>query len=120
MGLISAVKHRSARAVKRALMRAVGAVFLLVGIAFLTSAGWIVLAEAYSTLFAALIISGVFLGIGLILLGIAATSRERREYDAEDALLRDPAAPPAPGTMSPLAEAFIIGLNAAQAVRGRR
>jgi vacuolar-type H+-ATPase subunit I/STV1 len=120
MGLVSAVKYRSARAIKRALMCVIGAIFLAVGTVFLTSAGWIVMAEAYSPLFAALVLAGIFLGIGLVILGIASGSKERHRFDPETAPLRDPTAPPTPGSMSPLAEAFIIGLNAAHAARGRR
>lgn len=120
VGLVSAIKHRSARAVKLALMRGVGAVFLLIGVGFLTSAGWIVLEDAYSSLAAALIIAAIYLGIGLILLAVASGSKESPAHASKMAALRDPATPPTPGTMSPLAEAFIIGLNAAHAVRGKR
>jgi len=121
MGLITAIKSRSARALRRALLNAIGTVFLAIGTAFLTSAAWILLAEVYSPLFAALILAGIFLGIGLILLGVASRAKHRSAaIAAEAAALHDPAAPPPTGALSPLAEAFIIGLNAAAAARGRR
>lgn len=101
-------------------MCCVGAVFLIVGVGFLTSAGWILLEEAYSSLAASLIIAGIYLGVGLILLAVASNAKESRAYAAEMAPLRDPATAPRPGAMSPLAEAFIIGLNAAYAARRRR
>jgi len=91
-----------------------------IGVAFLASAAWILLAEAYSTLFAALILGGVFVGLGLIFLGVASMGKNRSETIAAEAAALNPAAPPAPGGLSPLAEAFIIGLNAAHEVRGRR
>lgn len=119
MGLISALKYRSARAIRRALMLCVGGVLVAVGIGFLTSAAWIALEDAYSSLAAALIIAAFYLGVGLIVMGIASSSGSRDGNAPEATPLRDPAAPPRPGAMPPLAEAFIIGLNAALAARGR-
>lgn len=119
MSLISAVKHRSARAIRRALICGLGGIFLAVGLGFLTSAAWILLEDAYSALSAALILAALYAGIGLIMLGIVASSRSRDAHDSRTAPLRDPTTPPQPGTIPPLAEAFIIGLNAALAARGR-
>lgn len=101
-------------------MRCIGIAFLIVGAGFLTSAGWIVLEEAYSALAAALVIGCIYLGIGLLFLAFTAHSRESQLYRAEMAALHDPAVPPVPGAISPLTEAFIIGLNAAYAARRRR
>ena len=119
MGLVSAVKHRSARAIRRALLRGIGAVFVAIGAGFLTSAAWITLATVYSPLFAALTLAGVFLGIGLIILGIASGGKDHYPHPEADPL-RDPASTPPEGKMSPLAEAFIIGLNVAHEMRRRR
>ena len=101
-------------------MRIIGGLLVLVGFGFLTSAGWIVLEDAYSSLAAALVIASVYIGLGLILLGIASSSGDKDRHAAVEAPLRDPATPPHAGSMSPLAEAFVIGLNAAYAARGRR
>ena len=101
-------------------MRMIGGIFLAVGVGFLTSAGWIALEEAYSALAAALIIAAVYAGIGLILLGVAGSSSdEAGSYPKAEQPLHDPATPPRSGAMSPLAEAFVIGLNAAYAARGK-
>lgn len=99
-------------------MRVVGALFLAVGLGFLTSAAWITLVEAYSPLFAALILAGIFLGLGLVILGVASGKNE--DEPAQSRHLQKPDEPPEPGSMSPLAEAFIIGLNAAHAMRGKK
>ncbi|MFX0545089.1 hypothetical protein ACEWPL_006035 [Roseovarius sp. S1116L3] len=119
IGLVSAIKYRSARALRRALLTAIGSILVVIGAVFLTSAAWIMLAQTYSALFAALILAGIFLGLGLIFLGVASATRYH-PVAPEAAPLRDPATPPVPGAMSPLAEAFLIGLNAALAARGRR
>lgn len=77
------------------------------------------LEDVYSALAAALIIAGIYIGIGLIALGVASSSAKRDAVAAPRTPLSDPATPPRPGAMPPLAEAFIIGLNAALAARGR-
>ncbi|MCQ0093747.1 phage holin family protein [Roseovarius sp. M141] len=117
MGLVSAVKDRSARAIRRALICVVGGIFVSVGLGFLTSAAWIMLEDAYSAFAAALILAGIYTGTGLIALGVASSS-SKRDADATPPL-SDPATPPKPGATPPLAEAFIIGFNAALAARGR-
>ncbi|MFD0859068.1 hypothetical protein [Roseovarius aquimarinus] len=121
IGLITAVKYRSARAIRRVLLNSVGGVLIAIGVGFLTSAAWILLEEAYSALFAAAVLGGIFVGFGLIFIGIAARAKKRAKMiAAEAAALHGPATPPPLGGLSPLAEAFIIGLNAAQAARGRK
>ncbi|WP_113912467.1 phage holin family protein [Roseovarius dicentrarchi] len=119
MGLVSAIKDRSARAVRRALIIVVGGIFIAIGVGFLTSAAWITLEDVYSSIAASLIIAGVYLGIGLIALGVASSSGKQDAEPAPRTPLNDPATPPQPGALPPLAEAFIIGLNAAYAARGR-
>lgn len=119
MGLVSAIKDRSARAIRRALICVVGGVFVLVGLGFLTAAAWIMLEDAYSASAAALILAGIFTGIGLIALGMVSSSSKRDAGAAPRTPLNDPATPPQPGATPPLAEAFIIGFNAALAARGR-
>ncbi len=119
MGLISAIKDRSARAIRRALIGVVGGIFVAVGVGFLTSAAWIMLEDVYSSLAAALILAGVYIGIGLIAFGVVSSSAKREVSAAPRSPLNNPTTSPHPGAMPPLAEAFIIGLNAAVAARGR-
>ncbi len=118
MGLVSAIKDRSARAIRRALISAIGGVFLAISAGFLTSAAWIMLEDVYSATAAALILAGIYAGIGLIALGVASSSAKRDARAAPRTPLTDPATPPQPGATPPLAEAFIIGFNAALAARG--
>lgn len=82
----------------------------MIDVGFLTSTGWIILEQAYSALVAALVIAGIYAGIGLVMLDTS--SQPSNTYPAAEAPLHDPASPPPAGTMSPLAKAFIIGLNA--------
>ncbi len=119
MGLVSAIKDRSARAIRRALVVTAGGIFVAIGVGFLTSAAWILLEDAYSALAAALILAGVYIGFGLIAFGVASSSAKHEASAAPHSPLSNPTTPPQPGAMPPLAEAFIIGLNAAYAARGR-
>lgn len=118
MGLVSTLKRRSERAVRRAVLSVVGAVLAGVGVGFLTAAAWMMLEDAYSAIAAAMILAGIYAGLGLIILGLNASSHDD-DASPHDEQFRDPAQHPEPGTIPPLAEAFIIGLNAALAARGR-
>jgi hypothetical protein len=119
MKYIDAIRYRSARAMRRALLRIVGAVLLAIGAGFLTAALWIMLEEVYSAMAAAFILAAIYVGIGLFLLGVAASAAIREARIARAEALRAAAAPPGARAMPPLAEAFLTGLNAALAARGR-
>ena len=119
MGLVTAIKDRSARAARRALILISGVAFLLIGIGFLTSAAWIMLEEVYSAAAASAILSGVYAGVGLVTIAIASSSAKRELRTPERPVQQDPAETLQPGVTPPLVQAFLIGLNAALAARGR-
>ncbi|MCA0919205.1 hypothetical protein [Pseudooceanicola nanhaiensis] len=97
-------------ALKKSALGAVGLVLMLVGLAFLTVAGWILLATTYDTLIAATVIGCVYFGLGLVFLGFA-MRRPRMPVPPTPV-----AAPMAamPGLMG----AFLQGLSAGRAARG--
>ncbi|MBB5516833.1 hypothetical protein FHS89_002875 [Rubricella aquisinus] len=107
------IEQKASRAAKSAALGTGGALCLAVGAGFLTVAAWIYLATLEGTLFAAGIIGAVYVGIGLILIGLASARRS----DV-------PHAHPAPQTSAqtpPLAEAFLFGLQAGRGVqKGQR
>ena len=88
-----------------------GTIFLVVGIAFLTTGGWMVLSDVRDPAFASLVCGAVYAGLGLIIVGIA-----NRRYR-----LRDPSTGLTTGTVArqrdgggdtiTLATAFLIALN---------
>lgn len=91
-----------------------GAVFTAIGIAFLTTAGWLVLAELRDPTFAWLICGAVYLGAGLVFLGLSRkrnTNERRRAFDPGRAG-PEPLATKPDQPLPPLAAAFILGLNA--------
>lgn len=119
MGLVTAIKDRSARAARRALILIFGAAFLVVGIGFLTSAAWIMLEDVYSAAAASLVLSGFYSGVGLVAIAIASSSAKRDMRTQKRPVEDHPPVPPQPGAAPPLVQAFLIGLNAALAARGR-
>jgi hypothetical protein len=114
---VSGLKLQARAAARRAGFTFLGTVFLLIGIGFLTAAAWIVLSEMRDPLFAALVLGGVFVGLGLIFFGISMSRYVR---------VRVAAPPPPAGThalayaLPALAEAFMMGISAGSATRGRR
>lgn len=98
------------RSLKLSLRRAgfglCGAVFMLIGLAFLTVAAWIALAEVRDTQFAALIIGAGYFGLGLVVAALGT----RRPYVP-------PAAASAGMSMSGLSAAFAQGFGAGAATR---
>ncbi|APZ53836.1 Putative Holin-X, holin superfamily III [Salipiger abyssi] len=76
---------------------------LLVAAVFLTLAAWMALSAAHGAQIAALVIGGVYLLLGAIL--IASTGRRRPV-----------APPPPPASVGSLAEAFLAGRAAGQAM----
>ena len=118
-GLITGLKLEAKHTARRAAFALGGFVFILIGIAVLCVAGWIVLAEMRDPVFASLVVGAVFFGIGIILLGLSRRPyrsgdiRAAAETGAMAASSSDPRRQQAPAaSIPPLAEAFIVGLTA--------
>lgn len=98
-----------------------GGVLVAVGAGFLTAAIWIALATAFNGLAAALIIAGTYLGMGLLLLGIAprpiplAPPAVRLRAAARKGQIYQPT-----GSFPPMAEAFLFGLAMAIQMKNKR
>ncbi len=93
-----------------------GMVMLLVGIGFLTAAGWIALRLVATPLDAALIVGGCFAGFGVLVLLIARIARPRRPVVAPPAMTAQSAQVQAFAT---IAAAFVQGIGAGLAARRR-
>lgn len=97
----------SARHVARALaLSAAGGLMVAVGAGFLTVAAWILLATSYGTLTAAAVIGAVYMGVGLIFLGLAGRRSHRHHYHSP------PPVDPTAHLVAQLAEGFLTGLRA--------
>lgn len=108
--MFSAIEFRARDAMRRGVVGLVGGVFVAIGMGFLTHAVWLALAAFRDPLFAAQVVGGVYVLIGGILL---LQSRRRR-------VVVPPSAPSQPMTHLMLAEAFLVGVDAARAARGTK
>lgn len=104
--MLYALRCSARRAARAMALSAAGGILVFVGAGFLTLAAWIMLATAYGTLTAAAVIGAVYMGLGLICLGLAG---------------RRPHAPPPPPPppidptahlIAQVAEGFLTGLRA--------
>lgn len=69
--MLGAIEHRLARAAQRSALAGVGTLLALVGLGFMTVAGWLVLEELRDATFAALVLGLVYLGLGIIAVACA-------------------------------------------------
>jgi putative superfamily III holin-X len=98
------IKEKATDAAKRAGLLSGGFLLCLVGTGFLTLAAWLFLSATFAPTEAAIILAGVFLGTGLVLIGIG-----RRGKSAH----RNQKVPqPPPAEMAPLMQAFVFGMKA--------
>ena len=114
--LEAAVTARARKGARRAGLFAASALLLTTGLGFLTTAIWIVVADAWSPLVAAVALGLLYLGAGGIALSLALPSS-----DAEDGSRSAQAAantePAKTAPFPPLAEAFVFGLDTALRLR---
>lgn len=108
--LQSAAQQEAHFYAKRAGMGLAASAFLIVGIGFLTAAGWMALTLVTTPLYAALILGGAFSGVGLILLARSQMIR-RKQLLLREARRSFPATTSA-GLLASLAVAFSQGFSA--------
>jgi hypothetical protein len=104
--MLTALEARLHAALRRGVRGLVGALFVAVGLGFLTWAAWVTLAAVRDPLFAAQVLGGLYLLGGGVLLILS----RRQPKPAPQ-----PAPPPATPAM--LVEAFFVGLDAAKGQR---
>ena len=93
---MSRLGDKIAHSTRNLCMAVIGGVFALVGLAFLTSAGWSLIALVYGGPMASLAIGGIYLGVGLLIFTLRPSP--------------PPPAPPA-ATGQSLAGAFLSGFE---------
>lgn len=123
-GMLAGLRLRAKLATRRAAFGAVGGVFLIVGVACLSVSLWIVTAALAGAAVAALVVGLIYLGLGFVVIAIG---RRPVVPAAPAAALPPPAAhhrtvPPTlmAGSVPGMIEAFLFGLGAGRAFKGRR
>lgn len=102
------LEQKIEHAVRRTAFGLAASVCMAIGLAFLTVAAWIWLVAIAGALEAALIIGAIYMGVGFILLALAARRPPQRRYVAPDV-------PPMPD----LASAFAQGLGRGMSLRNQ-
>lgn len=110
------IRAKLADTARRAGLLTGGLLLCSVGTAFLTVAAWLALLPIVGAALTAAIVASVYLGIGLILIGVSLQGRRALAQSADAA-----ASPPVTPLNSPMMEAFLYGIQAgAKADRARR
>lgn len=111
---MSGLQQKVAKTAKRAGLMSGGAIFCAVGTGFLTVAGWFALAPVVGTAMTAAIIAGIYLGVGLIMIGLGAASSR-----SEPVRVKAPSQP-AETAGPPIMQAFLYGLQAGASADNKR
>ncbi|MHC0052749.1 phage holin family protein [Actibacterium sp. D379-3] len=112
MTVLHGAARQAERGLKTAALFALGGILTLIGMGFLTVAGWISLATAYDRTTAALVLGFVYFGPGIL---VIAATRQRTNPVRNDPPYPDP------GNTSEIAsllQAFIGGVD--QGIRTRK
>lgn len=115
-GLIANIQITASRTAHTAVLGAGGVLALLIGLGFWTLAGWLYLTTVTTALNAAMIVGGIYTGLGLIVFAIMSfRSRHYRRLKLERARL---AAAHTPGAeIGSIATAFMGGFSAGSKAR---
>lgn len=99
------------RAARKTALAGGGVLFIMVGIAFLTMALWMHLAFVYGAIAASVTIGVAYLGVGLIMLGMAGSNHSKQETPSS-ATPETPNHSGVPENSPPLMQAFLYGMEA--------
>lgn len=116
---VSDVKDSARATARAAAFSALGTTFALIGLGFLTTALWMLLASHESALFAATVIGALYcaFGFGFLALGSRGTGDKRHRSSGTKRGMSDADAPPPRDPFLQLAEGFAIGLQAGRSAR---
>jgi hypothetical protein len=119
--MFEGLKTKAATTAKRAGLLSGGLLAIAVGAAFLTAAAWIYLANVMDAQMAALIIGGVYAGLGFVMVGLASSGGSREEPAAGQKASAHGAGEQGAGAQPPLMQAFLQGMQAGvSATQSRR
>ena len=111
--IVDKAKQSVARALRTTVIGAGAGLCLVAGAALLTLAGWLFLVTVTTPMNAALILGGIYLGLGFILIGVASAARSsdsqgkaaQQQQDADE------------NVVPKLIAAFMTGMQAGRSTR---
>ena len=107
--MFAGLKHSAGATARKAGLLSGGLLCVIVGAGFLTTAAWIYLASAFDPLMAAVVIGGIYTGVGLVTIGasLSSGSTTARHTTTQAAPVKSPVE-----DAPPLMQAFLFGLQA--------
>ncbi len=108
--MLGSLKSKAADTAKRAGLLTGGLLATAVGVAFLTAAAWIYLASVADALTAALVIGAAFVGLGLVLVGVASSGKSHASAHEQQTQFAQTNQHHA--EQPPLMQAFLHGMQA--------
>ncbi len=75
--LLARGRHQAAEAGRRAALGLLGVMLMLPGVALMTHAAWVALADAHGPALASLVTGAFWTGVGIVLIALAAGRRRR-------------------------------------------
>jgi len=115
-GFLSDMRRRARATARAAAFSAIGVIFALTGLGFLTVALWILIATYESPLVAHAVIGALYLFLGVCFLALGGQKSESRPAEP----VESPPQTPAKDPILQMAEAFAVGLQAGRAARRPR
>lgn len=110
--MLNSFKQTIARTLQRAALGGLGGVFIFSGVGFLTAGFFLFLLTQTDPITACLILGGVFVGAGLILVGLTQSNPSKRKADETPVNDQTNGSP-----MAPVVLAFLDGLQQGMAAR---
>lgn len=108
--MVNTLKRKAAHASKQAGLLAGGLLAVGTGLAFLSWAAWFYLSLLTDPLTASVMVGAAYVGLGLLLIGIAMMRQQDRSDDSASAEKVEASQPSA--SQPPLMQAFLFGMEA--------
>ena len=118
-GLISGLKEGARRTARAAALSVIGSVFLIVGLAFLSVALWMIVAVEYGQLVAFEVLGALYIVMGLVCLLLRPSGNSASE-DRVESGSHGSTPPPMKDPFLQMAEGFAMGMQAGRAAREPR
>lgn len=108
--MLQSLQYTAQRAAKRAALSTLAGLMIIVGLGFLTTALFILIASTQGALFATATIGSIYFGLGLVLMAVALPSEHHVPRHS-------PMVHPTASLVAQVTEGFVTGLNAGRAAR---
>lgn len=114
--MLSGLKNKARQAARRTALGGFGLILALTGLGFLSGAAYMFLLTQTDAITAALVMGGVFMGLGFIFIALASAGQDE-EDDRSEAVAKAKLPEAEHSPLTPVAVAFLDGVHQGMAVR---